>query len=181
LLQRQRISLDLTVGEGEEQDALPNHKTSVVSCCAAPDALYLINRITEILAMLLNDGISSKTGKQILQKETVNEMFRNQIPEYPNFGREGLSTAKPDITNSLPDIYPSSGVQGWGLTFMITGGPTGRSSGTAFWAGLPNLWWWCDRENGVAGMVSTQVLPFADSQVLDLLADVETIVYKAVV
>jgi hypothetical protein len=130
---------------------------------------------------LLNDGASSKTGKRIIQKENVNKMFRNQIPEYPNFGREGLSTAKPDITNSIPDICPSSGVQGWGLTFMITGGPTGQFSGTAFWAGLPILLWWCDRENGVAGMVSTQVLPFADSQVLDLLADFETIAHKALV
>lgn len=27
-------------------------------------------------------------------------------------------------------------------------------------AGLPNLFWWCDRENGVAGIIATQILPF---------------------
>lgn len=28
-------------------------------------------------------------------------------------------------------------------------------------AGLPNLFWWCDRENGVAGIIATQILPFS--------------------
>ena len=39
--------------------------------------------------------------------------------------------------------------------------------------------WWCDREYGVAGMVCTQILPFADAQVLGLWAQVEAEVYKA--
>lgn len=108
-------------------------------------------------------------------------MFRNQIPEFPNFGTQGIPASKPDLTNPIPNLYPApqGGTQGWGLTFMLTGGATGRSPGTAHWAGLPNSWWWCDRENGVAGMVCTQILPFADAQVLELWADVETQVYRA--
>ena len=27
-------------------------------------------------------------------------------------------------------------------------------------AGLPNLFWWCERENGIAGILATQILPF---------------------
>jgi hypothetical protein len=34
--------------------------------------------------------------------------------------------------------------------------------------GWPNLWWWADREKGVAGMVCTQILPFADVKVFEL-------------
>ncbi len=30
-----------------------------------------------------------------------------------------------------------------------------------WWAGLPNLFWWADREKGVGGMVASQILPFA--------------------
>ena len=26
--------------------------------------------------------------------------------------------------------------------------------------GLPNLFWWWDRENGIAGIIATQILPF---------------------
>ncbi|EMR68549.1 putative beta-lactamase family protein [Eutypa lata UCREL1] len=138
----------------------------------------------EVLAVLLNDGTCPRTGVQLLRKETVDEMFRNQIPDFPNFGRQGIPDAKPDLTNPLPDLYPVAGnpPQGWGLTFMLSnGGATGRSKSTGFWAGLANCWWWCDREHGVAGMVCTQILPFADAKVLGLWIDVEAEVYKALV
>lgn len=132
----------------------------------------------EILATLLNDGTSPITGKQILEKATVDEMFRNQIPNLPNFAAQGIPPSKPDLSNPIAHLYPSSTPQGWGLTFMLTGGPTGRSEGTAHWAGLANLWWWCDREKGVAGMICTQLLPFADPQVWSLWLDVESAVYR---
>lgn len=35
----------------------------------------------------------------------------------------------------------------------------GRGQGTAIWAGLANLFWWCDREKGVAAMIASQILP----------------------
>jgi len=135
----------------------------------------------QILATLLNDGKSPKTGAQILQASTVDEMFRNQIPDFPNFGRQGIPDSKPWLTNLLPDLYPipKEQPQGWGLTFMLTSGPTGRSDGTAFWAGLPNLWWWCDRKKGVAGIIASQVLPFADAKVLGLWFNIETGIYEA--
>lgn len=109
-------------------------------------------------------------------------MFKNQIPEFPNFARQGIPAAKPDLTNAIPEIYPvpGNGPQGWGLTFMLTGaGATGRSASTGFWAGLPNLWWWCDREKGVGGIVCSQILPFADAKVLGLWVEIESMVYKA--
>lgn len=139
----------------------------------------MLTPVAEILAVLLNDGTSPTTGKQLLRKETVDEMFRNQISEFPHFGTQGIPASKADLTNAIPDIYPSSTPQGWGLTFMITGGATGRSPSTAFWTGLPNLWWWCDRAKGVAGIVCSQVLPFADPRVLSLWVDVESTVYNA--
>jgi CubicO group peptidase (beta-lactamase class C family) len=135
----------------------------------------------EILATLLNDGTSSITGKQILEKATVDEMFRNQIPNFPDFAAQRIPPSKPDLTNAIAHLYPSSTPQGWGLTFMLTGGPTGRSEGTAHWAGLANLWWWCDRDKGVAGMICTQLLPFADPQVWSLWLDVESAVYHDLV
>jgi hypothetical protein len=107
-------------------------------------------------------------------------MFRNQVPKFPSFGRQFIPAAKKDLTNPLPDLYPVPGnpPQGWGLTFMLSnGGATGRSRSTGHWAGLPNMWWWCDREKGVAGIVSSQILPFADAKVLGLWVDVEAQVY----
>lgn len=45
-------------------------------------------------------------------------------------------------------------------------GPTGRGKNTAWWAGIANLFWWCDREKGIAGMIASQVMPFGDMNVL---------------
>ncbi|KAI2623724.1 beta-lactamase family protein [Xylaria nigripes] len=135
-----------------------------------------------VLSVLLNDGTCPRTGTQLLRKETVDQMFKNSMPQFPNFGRQGMPAVKPDLTQPLPDLYPVPGnpPQGWGLTFMLSnGGITGRSTSTGFWAGLPNVWWWCDRENGVAGMVCTQVLPFGDPKVLGLWIEVESEIYKA--
>jgi len=63
---------------------------------------------------LLNDGTSPITGAQILKKQTVDMMFENQIPNFPNFGKQGIPAAKSDLTNAIPDLYPGS-QQGWGL------------------------------------------------------------------
>lgn len=139
-------------------------------CFAAP------REYVKILAALLNDGTSPITGAKLLEKSTVDEMFKNQIPQFPDFGHKGIPPSKPDLTNPIPDLYPGK-KQGWGLTFMLSDGPTGRSDGTAHWAGLPNLFWWCDREKGVAGMIASQILPFCDAQLLGLWVQFESGVY----
>lgn len=92
-----------------------------------------------ILAALLNGGTCPTTGNQILTRESVDEMFTNQIPDFPDFGRKGIRTAKPTYTNDVPDLYsqPREQSQGWGLTFMLTicEAATGRGKNTAWWAG----------------------------------------------
>jgi len=62
-------------------------------------------------------------------------MFTNQIPDKPDFGRQAIPAAKPYLTNPIGELYPipENGPQGWGLTFMLTSGQTGRSDGTAHW------------------------------------------------
>jgi hypothetical protein len=58
----------------------------------------------EILATLLSNGTSPITGAQILQQSTVDEMFKNQIPNLPNFARNGIPDSKPWLTNPIPDL-----------------------------------------------------------------------------
>lgn len=135
-----------------------------------------------VLAVLLNDGSCPRTGAKILSKATVEEMFRNQVSKFPDYGRQGIAAAKPDLTLPVADLYPipDKAPQGWGLTFMQANSTaTGRSKEAVHWAGLANLWWWCDREKGVAGMVATQILPFGDGKVLQLWGGVEAATYAA--
>ncbi|KAJ4358496.1 GPI transamidase component [Didymosphaeria variabile] len=135
----------------------------------------------KVLTALLNDGVSPTTGNRILKKETVDLMWENQIPNQPNFARGGPPAADPLLSNSVPEMYPQTGnpPQGWGLSMFLTIAPgdTGRGANTGWWCGLANLFWWVDREKGIAGMLSGQVLPFGDPKVIQAWFAVEKTLY----
>ena len=67
------------------------------------------SQYVQVLAALLNDGKSPKNGAEILKPETVKLMWENQIPEHPDFAREGLTPAKAEMSNAAPEIYPQEG------------------------------------------------------------------------
>ncbi|KAK5306481.1 hypothetical protein LTR99_002172 [Exophiala xenobiotica] len=130
----------------------------------------------QVIAMLLNDGVHPGTGERLLKKETVDEMFTNQIPDMPNFARQGISPPKPHLANALPEIYPEPHdiPQGWGLTFFLHLKDSAvHSEGTGWWAGLPNLFWWADRKRGIGGIIASQIIPFGDPKILGLWAQLE--------
>ncbi|EHY56851.1 hypothetical protein HRR83_002072 [Exophiala dermatitidis] len=131
---------------------------------------------TQIISVLLNDGVHPGTGARILKKETVDQMFTNQIPEFPNYGRQGIFAPKTHLSNVLPDLYPDPHdvPQGWGLTFFLHLRDSAvHSEGTGWWAGLPNLFWWADRKRGIGGIIGSQILPFGDAKILGLWAQIE--------
>ncbi|KAK4072874.1 uncharacterized protein Triagg1_5551 [Trichoderma aggressivum f. europaeum] len=139
-----------------------------------------IREFGKILAMLLRDG-RSHSGRMILAPATVEAMFTNQLTWLPNFARCHLPAIKPELVYEAEAFYPPCPPptpQGWGLGFMITHGPTGRSEKTSQWSGLSNAFWWCDRQRGVAGLVASQILPFADRKVVELWMGIEAKVYK---
>ncbi|KAF4120935.1 CubicO group peptidase, beta-lactamase class C family [Geosmithia morbida] len=138
---------------------------------------------SKILVTLLNNGTSPTTNKKILKPSTVDDLFTNQLPDQPDFARRPLPTCKPWVTSAAPELYPfcpPSKPQGWGLGVMLSPSITGRSDTAAHWFGVSNLFWWCDREKGVAGIVGSQILPFSDPQVVELWAQVESKVYEDV-
>ncbi|HEY5301511.1 MAG TPA: hypothetical protein VIJ55_12615, partial [Acetobacteraceae bacterium] len=69
----------------------------------------------------------------------------------------------------------------WGLSFLINteAVPGGRSAGSLAWAGLNNTYYWLDPTRKVAGALFTQILPFGDPIVLNLLDDFERAVYRS--
>ena len=126
------------------------------------------------IRMLLHGGRCN--GAQVLQPETVALMSRNHIGEL-SVGT--LKTVKPELShdaNFFPDM-----VQKWGLSFLINTAPSphGRSAGSLAWAGLGNTYFWLDPGRRVGGIILTQILPFADPQVLGLFAQLERGVYAA--
>jgi len=164
----------LRAATDEQKKAIFN--SGGAGCFAKP------SEYVQILTCFLNGGVHPKTNKRILKEETVDEMFKNTIPQFPDFARQGGDpAAKSDLANPAPEFYPQEGnpPQGWGLTFFLTIAPgaTGRGENTAWWAGLANLFWWCDRQKGVVGMIASQILPFGNMQVLGQWFACEKAVY----
>lgn len=114
-------------------------------------------------------------GAQVLKPETVAMMGRNQIGDI----RVGLlKTVQPPASNDA-EFFPGA-PKTWGLGFMLNEeeAPTGRSAGSLTWAGLGNTYFWIDSRKRVAGVILTQLLPFADTETLKLYDEFERGVYK---
>jgi len=126
------------------------------------------------LQMLLNQGRFN--GAQLLRPETVALMGRNQIGDI-NAGI--LKTAMPQRSNDV-DFFPGIPCK-WGLGYMINTepGPNGRSAGSLTWAGIFNTYYWLDPQKRVAGVILTQILPFADHKAVKLYGEFESAVYDA--
>jgi methyl acetate hydrolase len=124
--------------------------------------------------MLMHDGTFS--GAQVLKPETVALMRQNAIGD---LNVNTLKTVSPDSNDA--NLFPGM-VQKWGLSFDINTqpGPAERSSGSLAWTGFFNTYFWPDPVKHVAGTIMTQMLPFADVQVLKLFAAFESGLYKAV-
>jgi methyl acetate hydrolase len=126
------------------------------------------------LQMLLHGG--TLNGNTVLQSATVALMGQNHINALLV---EPLKTMNPQTSNDA-EFFPGMPKK-WGLSFLINtqDALTGRSAGSLAWAGINNTYYWLDPKKRVAGVIMTQVLPFADPTVLSLLDEFETAVYRS--
>lgn len=126
----------------------------------------------KFLRMLLNGG--TLDGARVLKPETITMMVQNHIGD---LDVQKLPTQVPPISNDA-EFFPGMAKK-WGLTWLINTEdvPGRRSAGSLAWAGLFNTYYWLDPQKHVAGVILTQILPFADPTVLGLLDDFETAVY----
>ncbi|HYZ22275.1 MAG TPA: serine hydrolase domain-containing protein [Rhodopila sp.] len=127
------------------------------------------------LRALMNGG--ELDGNRILRTETVALMGQNHMGPLNVLP---MKSANPQLSNDV-ELFPGM-VKKWGLTFLINTqpGPAGRSAGSLAWAGLNNTYYWLDPVRKVAGVLMTQILPFADRTVLDTLDAFERAVYQTV-
>lgn len=124
--------------------------------------------------MLLDGG--SFGGTRVLGAASVAAMFADQIA---TLAVRPMRSAVPEMTNDV-DLLDGADA-GWSLGFLVNrvAIPGRRSAGSVGWAGIINAYCWIDPARGVAGVLATQVLPFADHAVLDLFARFEGMVTAA--
>ena len=116
-------------------------------------------------------------GARILRPDTVALMGENHMGALNVLP---MISAKPAMSNDV-ELFPGMDKK-WGLSFLINTQdvPGRRSAGSLTWAGINNTYYWLDPKKKVAGVLMTQVLPFGDKIVLDLLDRFEEAVYQSV-
>ncbi|EME62334.1 esterase [Rhodococcus ruber BKS 20-38] len=128
----------------------------------------------KFIRMWLRDGAAAG-GDRVLSPATVADAVRG--------GLDGQHvTALPGVVPALSndaEFFPGL-AKNWAYTFLVNEepAPTGRPAGALGWAGLANLYYWIDRENGLGGFWATQILPFADAVSFQGYLDFETAVYR---
>lgn len=127
----------------------------------------------KFIRMVLNDGAGA--NGRVLKAETVEQMSRNGLGAL-KVG--GWTTSIPSLSNT-GEFFPGL-PKSWGYTFMINdeATPSGRPAGSLMWAGLANLFYWIDRQNGIGGFWGSQILPFQDVSSYPGYVDFETAVYR---
>jgi methyl acetate hydrolase len=127
------------------------------------------------IRMWLNDGMGP--NGRVLKKETVLMAEKNGLGDKKIKGLPGVIPSLSNYAEFFPGMSKS-----WALTFMINeeDAPTGRPAGALAWAGLPNLFYWIDRKNGIGGFWATQIFPFADPASVGGYLDFEKAVYDSV-
>lgn len=126
------------------------------------------------LRMLLNDGMFD--GAQVLRPDTVAELNRNQIGDLPVTMMKSYDPRRSNDAELFPGVPKR-----WSLGYLITTErtPTGRAAGSLAWGGIANTYYWLDPTTRVAGLILTQIFPFADPIVLDLFGRFERAVYDS--
>jgi methyl acetate hydrolase len=128
----------------------------------------------KFIRMWLNDG--REPSGPVLKPETVHAAEKNGLGDMKIKGLPGVISWLSNYAEFFPGMPKS-----WALTFMINeeDAPTGRPAGSLAWAGLPNLFYWIDRKNGIGGFWATQVFPFADPTSVGGYLDFERSVYDS--
>ena len=128
------------------------------------------------IRMWLNDGAGD--NGRVLKAETVRMAERNALGDKKV---KMLPGAIPSLSNDA-EFFPGLS-KSWALSFMVNDepAPTGRPAGALGWAGLPNLFFWIDRQNGLGGFWATQIFPFADPTSFTGYMNFETAVYQSAV
>ena len=152
----------------------PREPPAAVSFVSGGGGLYsTASDYVRFLRALLRGG--ELDGVRILEAGSIEMMGRNHIGELE---AGAMRTVMPGVSNDF-DFFPES-VDRFGLGFLINTEPVpgGRASGSLAWAGLYNTYFWVDPAEDVAGVLLTQILPFNDGAVSELLGEFERAVYR---
>ncbi|KIJ53966.1 hypothetical protein M422DRAFT_241228 [Sphaerobolus stellatus SS14] len=128
-----------------------------------------------------------RQDERILKKETWARAFKDDLKERgiimnrPHIASYNFISASADefIKSVSPEIPAGENL----LSCFVVTAPTlsGRPTGSFGWAGIGNTFFFVDPENGVGGIIGTQLIPFLEPSIIEIRDKFEGLVYEAFV
>jgi len=139
-----------------------------------------LNDLSTFLLTILNDGEHPQSNVRILSASTVKDcLFTDQIHKICSSAGIGVISSLNPILSNEGELLPGL-KKGWSCGLMLNpeeASPKGRSKGSGSWAGLGNLYYWLDPEQGKLGLTMSSILPFMDHELCHLHDELERAVY----
>ncbi len=124
------------------------------------------------LRLFLNRG--SAGGHRVLSEDAVDRMLANSIGDL-RVGK--MTTTAPPLSADV-ELFPGTPLtHSFGFVRVEEDVPGMRHAGSQGWAGVLNSHYWFDPAAGVAAVIMTQALPFADPRFMGAYAAFEQAVY----
>jgi CubicO group peptidase (beta-lactamase class C family) len=146
-------------GEGKLQrgkrDLMGAPGTVVVKESGGGGACSTANDYIKLLISLL------KNDERLVRKETVDLMFSPSLADPSHLMEVHANPLAYGLAGNIP-IGTKVDFGLGGILNLEEVKPTGRASGGMQWGGLPNLFWWINREHGICGCYFGQLLPAGD-------------------
>ncbi|KAG9659751.1 beta-lactamase family protein, partial [Aureobasidium melanogenum] len=126
----------------------------------------------KILESLLLDD------EKLLSKASTAVMFSPHLTPESRKGIKQVFGMK-EVVSLFVGKFPENVTYDWGIGGVLvdTRDDDHRKKGTMIWSGMPNNFWFVDREKGVCGLFGTQVYPPGDPQVGEMIDLFEREVY----
>ena len=125
------------------------------------------------LRLFLNRG--EMNGARVLSETGVERMLANSIGDL----RIGKMTTTAPALSADVELFPGIPVtHSFGFVRVEEDVPGMRHAGSQGWAGVLNSHYWFDPKAGVAAVIMTQALPFADPRFMGTYAGFERAVYE---
>lgn len=126
------------------------------------------------LECIMNNG--KYDGGQILKPETIELMFKNQLPNGLSINWGIPDSGLPETMGRFPDESDT-----YGLAWAIENSEDElvRTKGPIYWSGIANSYYTLDKDKGIAVVYFTQFLPFNDKVSYDFYRLFEKEVYTS--
>jgi CubicO group peptidase (beta-lactamase class C family) len=121
-------------------------------------------------SLLRDDG-------KLLSSSALDQLFQPQLPDSEELQQTLNQTGAGSVVNGFGEREVKLN-HGLGGLVAIDGVPGSVGKGMLCWYGLPNCFWWVDREKGTCGFYGSQLLPSGDRKTGELFGEFRKAVYK---